>query len=66
MAELGFFGKIARFFRNVKAELKKVNWPNRSELSSNTVVVVVTVLALIVFIGVVDLILTKSITPFIM
>ncbi|AZO96560.1 preprotein translocase subunit SecE [Halocella sp. SP3-1] len=66
MAELGFFGKIARFLRNVKAELKKVNWPNRSELSSNTVVVVVTVLALIAFIGVVDLILTKSITPFIM
>lgn len=61
-----FFGKVAKFFRQVKAELKKVNWPNRDELSKNTVVVVVTILAMIVFIGVVDFLLSNLITPLIM
>ena len=66
MAKLGFFGKIAKFFRQVKAELKKVNWPNRDELSKNTVVVVVTIVAMIIFIGVVDFLLSNLITPLIM
>ncbi|MDI3548839.1 MAG: preprotein translocase subunit SecE [Halanaerobiales bacterium] len=65
MADLGFFGKIGKFFRQVKAEMKKVNWPNRDEISSYTLVVIVTVLVLITFIGVIDFLLTKSITPLI-
>ncbi|HOJ76613.1 MAG TPA: preprotein translocase subunit SecE [Bacillota bacterium] len=38
------FGGFKKFFRNVVAELKKVNWPSRKELSTYTVVVIVTVL----------------------
>ena len=38
------FEGIRRFFRNVAAELKKVNWPNRKELMTYTVVVIATVL----------------------
>jgi preprotein translocase subunit SecE len=38
------FEGIRRFFRNVAAELKKVNWPNRKELITYTIVVIVTVL----------------------
>lgn len=53
--DLNIFGKIARFFRQLKAELKKVNWPARNELSKNTVIVVVTIIALTVFIWLVDL-----------
>lgn len=64
--DLNVFGKIARFFRQVKAELKKVNWPNRSELSKNTVVVVMTIVALTIFIGAIDLILGTLLTPLIM
>ncbi|ACL68864.1 preprotein translocase subunit SecE [Halothermothrix orenii] len=66
MAGLSFFGKIKKFFRNFKAELKKVNWPRKKELSSYTAVVLVTVVALIIFIGVMDYILTSIITPLIM
>lgn len=66
MAKLGFFGRIAKFFRQVKAELKKVNWPNRDELSKNTLIVVVTIVAMIIFIGVVDFLLSSLITPLIM
>ena len=47
---LGFFGRIALFFRQVATELKRVVWPTREQLGTYTAVVVVfvTVLALIV------------------
>ena len=35
---------IRRSFRNVIAELKKVNWPNRKELTTYTIVVIATVI----------------------
>lgn len=62
----GIFGKIGNFFRNVKIELKKVNWPDRNEITSYTLVVLVTVTVLISFIGLVDLIFSNIITPLIM
>ncbi|MEH1012106.1 preprotein translocase subunit SecE [Micromonospora sp. CPCC 206060] len=37
---VGFFGRIARFFREVVAELRKVIWPTRKELLTYTAVVV--------------------------
>jgi len=63
--ELGFFGKIVKFIKSVKSELKKVNWPTREEITSNTLVVIVTVIALISFIGIIDLALANIITPLI-
>ncbi len=66
MAILSVFTKISKFLRRVKNELKKVNWPTRKELSSYTLVVVITVVVLIVFIGVIDLIFSNIITPLIM
>jgi len=45
--------------------LKKVNWPNKEEITSNTLVVIVTVIALITFIGLIDLTLANIITPLI-
>ena len=38
---VGFFGRIARFFREVVAELRKVIWPTRKELLTYTAVVIV-------------------------
>ena len=47
-----------RFFRNVMAELKKVNWPNRKELTTYTIVVIITVLVVALIIWVWDVGLT--------
>lgn len=47
-----------RFFRNVSAELKKVNWPNRKELTTYTIVVIITVLVVASIIWVWDVGLT--------
>jgi len=66
MIGLAFLGKAGKFIRQVKAELKKVNWPDKDEIYSYTLVVIVTVLVLVAFIGVIDLVLSNSISPFIM
>ena len=37
------FGAIGKFFRDTKSELKKVVWPSKEDVKTNTVVVLVTV-----------------------
>jgi preprotein translocase subunit SecE len=51
--------KIKQFFREVKSETSKVVYPSREELIGSTWVVIVTVIAISMFLGVVDLTLTK-------
>lgn len=53
------FSKITNFFTESKIELKKVSWPSKEELIDSTVVVLVSVILLAIFIGVIDLILSK-------
>ena len=51
--------KIKEFFREVKTETKKVVYPTREELVGSTWVVIVTALVISVFLGIVDLSLSK-------
>ncbi len=51
--------KIKQFFKEVKVETKKVVYPNREELIGSTWVVIITVMVISVFLGIVDLTLTK-------
>ncbi|BEP30142.1 preprotein translocase subunit SecE [Helicovermis profundi] len=44
-----------KFFKGIKSELKKVNWPNRKEVINNTVVVLTVCVLTSVAIGVLDL-----------
>ncbi|QQZ09534.1 preprotein translocase subunit SecE [Heyndrickxia vini] len=46
---------IAKFFRNIASEMRKVSWPKKKELTSYTITVVSTVVILAVFFMVVDL-----------
>ena len=43
-AKPGFFKRAAKWFREMKSELKKVVWPTRKQLINNTVVSVVVML----------------------
>ena len=38
-----FGANIAKFFRDTKSELKKVVWPSKADVKTNTIVVLVTV-----------------------
>jgi len=51
--------KIKQFVLEVKAELGKVAWSTRQELLSSTLVVIVVTVILGVFIGVLDIFLSK-------
>lgn len=51
--------KVKEFFREVKGELKKVVFPSKDELIGSTWVVIITVIIISLFLGIVDLGLTK-------
>ena len=44
-----------KFFKGIKSELKKVNWPNRKELINHTLVVLAVCIFSAAMIGVLDL-----------
>ena len=55
------FSKIAQFITEVKVEMQKVSWSTREELIGSTTVVIVSTLLLAIFIGIVDIVLSRGI-----
>ncbi|MFK7697378.1 preprotein translocase subunit SecE [Paenibacillus sp. HJGM_3] len=53
------FGSMTGFFTDSWSELKKVKWPTRKELTSYTIVVLVTVVFATIYFWVIDLGLTE-------
>jgi preprotein translocase subunit SecE len=51
--------KVKEFFREVKTEVKKVVFPTKDELIGSTWVVIITVLIISIFLGIIDLGLSK-------
>jgi preprotein translocase subunit SecE len=46
--------RVARYFREVLAELRRVDWPSRPELVASTIVVVAVLVVLSVYLGLWD------------
>ena len=46
--------RIARWFREMRSELKKVVWPSKSQMINNTLVVIACVIVVGIFIWVFD------------
>jgi preprotein translocase subunit SecE len=53
------FERAGRFYRQVVAELRKVVWPSRKQLTTYTAVVLVFVTFIIAVVSLFDLVLTK-------
>ena len=53
--------KVAKFFRDVVRELKKVTWPTRKALLSYTLVVIVTIIIFSAILGLFDFIFLQAI-----
>ncbi|MBI5409111.1 MAG: preprotein translocase subunit SecE [Nitrospirae bacterium] len=53
--------RIKEFFKEVKIELKKVVFPSREEVIGSTQIVIVMVIIIAVFLGLIDLLLSKLI-----
>ncbi|MGC4893895.1 preprotein translocase subunit SecE [Micromonospora sp. DT31] len=58
---IGLFARIARFFREVVAELRKVIWPTRKELLTYTAVVVVFVAVMLAIVAGLDFGFAKAV-----
>jgi len=54
-AKVGRFARIARYFRQVVAEMRKVVWPTRAQLITYTTVVIVFVVVFALAVLLVDL-----------
>ena len=48
------WGKVCKYFRELKSELKKVVWPTPKQVAKNTLIVVCCVLAVGIFIWLFD------------
>ncbi|MGI5971161.1 MAG: preprotein translocase subunit SecE [Oscillospiraceae bacterium] len=46
--------RLAKWFREMKSELKKVVWPTRKQLINNTIVVIVMIIIIGIFIWIFD------------
>jgi len=52
---------LIRYFKETRAELRKVTWPTREEAMRLTLVVIVTILVMAVILGLLDYIYAKLI-----
>jgi preprotein translocase subunit SecE len=53
--------RLIQYFKDSYAEMKKIMWPTRDEVSSSTVVVLVSVVFFGVLLGVIDFLLANAI-----
>ena len=50
----GFFGRVSKFVRDIRAELGRVTWPSAMQVRNTTVITVVAVLFFAVYLYAVD------------
>lgn len=62
--KVSFGTKVKRFFKDTKAELKKVTWPTREQLIHNTGVIIVFIIIIAVILSVLDLAFGKIFAMF--
>jgi preprotein translocase subunit SecE len=56
---MGVIERIREFIREVMTEFRKVTWPSRAELTNSTTVVIVVTVVLALFLGGVDIALSR-------
>jgi len=66
MSRRNFFSKIIIFFKEVKLELKRVNWPTIKETLENTVIVILISFAVAILLGGADFIFKEILNRFIL
>ena len=58
-AKPNIFARLAGYLRDVRSEMKRVVWPNRSEVINSSLVVVTTLIFFTVFITLTDLVVQR-------
>ena len=60
-ANPGFFARMGKWFRDMKSELKKVQWPTRKQTINNTLIVISCVVVVGIFIALFDFVAGEAI-----
>jgi len=60
-----FFNKIIPFLKEVRLEMKKVNWPTRQETVRYTLIVIGISVAVAIFLGGLDFVFTTLLNKFV-
>ena len=60
-AKPSFFDRAGKWFRDMRSELKKVQWPTRKQTINNTLVVIACVVVVGVFIALFDFVAGEAI-----
>lgn len=50
----GVFARISKYFKETKAEMKKVSWPNKEQLMHNTLIILVFIAIITIILSVLD------------
>jgi len=56
---MNILAKPVNFLKEVRSELSKVSWSTRQELLASTALVIVVTVIMTIFIGIVDLVLSR-------
>ena len=57
----GFFARVGKWFRDMKSELKKVQWPTRKQTINNTLIVIACVVVVGICIALFDFVAGEAI-----
>ena len=57
----GFFSRIGKWLKEMKSELKKVQWPTKKQTVNNTLIVIACVVVVGLFIWIFDFVATSVI-----
>ena len=63
---MNFFNKIPAFLKEVRLEMKKVNWPDRQQTIRYTLIVIGVSLAVAAFLGALDFVFNTLLTKFVL
>ena len=61
-AKPGIFARAGKWLRDMKSELKKVQWPTRKQTINNTLIVIACVIVVGVFIALFDFVANQAIS----
>lgn len=56
-----WFGQVKEYIADLKAEMRRVSWPNKAQVQSTTAVVIAAVFLFAAYFAVVDLVLGRAI-----
>ena len=60
-AKPGLFARAGKWFRDMRSELKKVQWPTRKQTINNTLIVIACVIVVGIFIALFDFVAGEAI-----